>query len=718
MNLLVILTLISFLVVFWLWRVMKKTFPLTIYSKRNPQEIVSQMSLNEKLRQLTGESVFVNTYKMLMAELVFKQMGRFYSGYDKKWQIPAFSFTDGPRGVVIGKNNTAWPASLARGASFDDALEERIGKAIAKEAKKSGANYFAGVTINLLRNPRWGRAQETYGEDPHLLGAMGLAMVKGVQSENVMACAKHFALNSIENSRFYLDVEIDERTLREVYLPHFQKVVEEGNVASLMSAYNLINGIRCSEYAHLLTTILRDEWGFKGFVTSDWIRGVRNGARSVKAGNDIEMPMPLQNGRKLKKALRNGEISESEIDEAVLRVIKTKMEYSRRAQASDFVLNNDKTFPEHFDLALESALKSAVLMKNNGALPINSEKTHKILVLGELAKTANLGDDGTSDKVVYPYAVSVWDGLNNYLKNTNVSIHHFDNLSSPEAQGMATRADIVIVVVGFTPKDEGEYFSSKADGPGKQLTQCGGDRASLLLNDEHVTLIEEAGKTTSNAVVVYQGGSAIVTDPWDQNVNAIVFQWYLGMEGGNALAQLLFGDANFSGKLPFTIAKSEKDLPFFDSEVSKICYEYYHGYTLMDKKAIAPAYAFGHGLSYTTFAYNNMNLDDSEFSESDVIKVRCTISNEGATSGEEIVFLFVGCENSSVDRPVKILKGFQRIALQPGESKDVQFELLPKELRYYDPKQKMWVLERTSYNLFIGSSADSAKLIKKGIVIV
>jgi beta-glucosidase len=306
MYVLIAFVLFVILIALWIWRIMTKSYPLTTDTELSAEQIVQQMTLREKLRQLTGETLLVGAVKMIMAEIATKRMGRFYSGYNRKWAVPAFSFTDGPRGIVIEKNNTAWPVSLARGASFDEALEERIGIAIAKEAKKSGANYFAGITINLLRHPRWGRAQETYGEDPYHLGVMGSAMVKGIQSQNVMACAKHYALNSIENSRFYVDVEIDERTLREVYLPHFKRVVQEGKVASLMSAYNLVNGEHASENSHLLDTILRKDWGFEGFVSSDWIRGVRNGANSIKSGNEVEMPFPLQNGRKLRKAIKRG----------------------------------------------------------------------------------------------------------------------------------------------------------------------------------------------------------------------------------------------------------------------------------------------------------------------------------------------------------------------------------------------------------------------------
>jgi beta-glucosidase len=710
MTILLIAGILIILIALSLWRMMKQTRPLTTDTDLTPEEIVSQMSLRDKLQQLTGETVPVGAIKMIIAELVLKQMGRFYSGYNKKWKIPAFSFTDGPRGVVIEKNNTAWPVSLARGASFDVDLEERIGGAIASEAKKSGANYFGGITINLLRHPRWGRAQETYGEDPYHLGVMGSAVVKGIQSQNVMACAKHFALNNIENSRFYLDVEIDERTLREVYLPHFKRVVQEGRVASLMSSYNLVNGTHASENAHLLDDILRKDWGFEGFVSSDWVRGVRNGARSIKAGNEVEMPIPLQNGRKLRRALKRGQISMAEIDEAVLRVIRTKIDYGRRSQPGDFTIQHH-IIPEHFELARESALKSAVLIQNGGMLPLDPEKCRRILIVGSQADKANLGDDGTSDKVHYPYAVTPLEGLRNSLEDTDVSVIHLDGTDPVAVADMAADVDAVIVVVGFTSRDEGEYFSSRANGPGKQLTNCGGDRTSLDLREEDIALIQAAGRAHSDTVVVYQGGSAIVTNPWDQDVNAIVFQWYAGMEGGTALAQLLFGEANFSGKLPFTIARNESDLPFFDSAIAKIRYGYYHGYTLMDKEGIEPAYPFGFGLSYTTISYSDIHVRNEDLNESEPLGVGCTITNTGEMAVEEVVFLFVGFENSSVDRPEKILRGFQRVPLKPGESADVSFSLEPEELTYYDPEARKWVLEEMQYRLLLGGSADRRKLL-------
>lgn len=716
MTILVIAGVFIILIALSLWQLMKLVRPLTTDTDLTPEEIVSQMSLKEKLQQLTGETILAGAVKMIIAELVLKRMGRFYSGYNKKRKIPAFSFTDGPRGIVIEKNNTAWPVSLARGASFDVGLEERIGAAIADEAKKSGANYFAGITMNLLRHPRWGRAQETYGEDPHHLGAMGLAIVKGIQSRNVMACVKHYALNSIENSRFYLDVEVDERTLREVYLPHFRRVVKEGKVASLMSSYNLVNGQHASENAHLLDDILRKDWGFDGFVSSDWVRGVRNGARSIKAGNEVEMPIPLHNGRKLRKALRRGEISLPEIDEAVLRVLRTKIEYGRRSRPGEFAIGHH-TIPEHFKMARESALKSAVLMQNRGMLPLDPERSRRILIVGSQADKANLGDDGTSDKVHYPYAVTPLEGLTNFLADTDASVIHHDGAEPADVADMAADVDAVIVVVGFTSRDEGEYFSSSANGPGKQLTDCGGDRASLDLREDDVALIHAAGRAHSNTVVVYQGGSAIVTNPWDQDVNAIVFQWYAGMEGGTALAQLLFGEANFSGKLPFTIARSESDLPFFDSSVAKIRYGYYHGYTLMDKKGIEPAYPFGFGLSYTSVRYSDIQVRYEMRGQGKPIQVGCTVTNTAGPAAEEIVFLFVGFENSSVDRPEKLLKGFQRVPLEQGESANVSFSLKPEELTYYDPEAGKWVLEEIPYRLFLGGSADGRSLLSTTVSI-
>jgi beta-glucosidase len=716
MTVLLIAGVVIIVIILSLWRMMRGVRPLTTDTNLTPEAIVPQMTLREKLWQLTGETMLVGVLKMIISELVLKRMGRFYSGYNKRWKIPAFSFTDGPRGVVIEKNNTAWPVSLARGASFDSELEERIGAAIADEAKKSGANYFGGITINLLRHPRWGRAQETYGEDPHHLGVMGSAMVKGIQSRNVMACAKHFALNSIENSRFYVDVEADERTLREVYLPHFRRVVQEGKVASLMSSYNLINGTRASENSHVLDTILRKEWGFQGFVSSDWVRGVRNGPRSIKAGTEVEMPVPLQNGRKLRRALKHGEISMAEIDEAVLRVIRTKIAYGRLSRPEEFAIGHH-TIPEHFALARESALKSAVLMQNGGMLPLDPEESSRILLLGSLATRANLGDDGTSDKVHYPYAVTPLDGLRKHLANTDVSVLHADGSNIEAAAELAATVDAVIVVAGFTSRDEGEYFSSRANGPGKQLTNCGGDRTSLDLREEDIALIQAAGRANSNTVVVYQGGSAIVTHPWDQDVNAIVFQWYAGMEGGTALAQLLFGEVNFSGKLPFTIARSESDLPFFDSSAAKIHYGYYHGYTLMDKEGIEPAYPFGFGLSYTTVSYGNLHVRNEKPGKGEPIQVSCTLTNTGDMAAEEVAFLFVGFENSSVERPEKILRGFQRVFLKAGESTDISFSLRPEELTYYDPGAGKWVLEEISYRLLIGGSADSNELLSATVLI-
>lgn len=346
----------------------------------------------------------LRTGAFALLALIILLTGLVVSGRNKRLNIPPFVLSDGPRGAVVGKGNTSFPVAMARGASWDVNLERRVGDVIARELRANKTNYLAAPCINLLRHPAWGRAQETYGEDPWLLGEMGLALVlvEGVQQHNVMACAKHFAANSIENSRFYLDVNMDERTLREVYLPHFKKVVQKGNIASLMSSYNKFRGDYCGHSHYLLTGILRDEWGFEGFISSDWIWGLRNGVKGINAGMDVEMPARrYYSKRDIRPALDRGEITMEQIDEMVLRVLRTKLLFAFREDIMDYDAGL-KAGDMHTDFAREVAGKSMVLLKNEQVLPFDIRQTANIAVIGRLADVENTGDR-KGDEIVQLY---------------------------------------------------------------------------------------------------------------------------------------------------------------------------------------------------------------------------------------------------------------------------------------------------------------------------
>jgi beta-glucosidase len=620
------------------------------------------------------------------------------AGEDKNFGIPGILFSDGPRGVVIG-NSTCFPVSMARGASWDLELEEKVGNVIGIEAKAHGVNYFGGVCINLLRHPAWGRAQETYGEDTYHLGAFGAALTKGVQN-HIMACAKHYACNSIENTRFNLNVIIDERTLREVYLPHFKKCVDSG-VASIMNAYNKVNGKYCGHNPHLLRDILKEDWNFKGFVITDFVLGIRNGKLAVNAGVDIEMPFQFRMApNKLVQYLKEGGISEDQINDAVLRILRQKLKFAHEGDSQ--LYSKDKiACKEHTELALETARKSIVLLKNkNSLLPLKKNEIKQIAIFGELADTPNIGDHGSS-RVYPPYVITPLEGIRKLAGNKiNIVFNKGEDLMS--AKGLAKSSNISIIVAGYSYLDEGEGSGTK---------NREGDRKSLRLHEKDEELILNVASENDNLIVILEGGGPIIVENWKANASAILMAWYPGMEGGTALAEIIFGITNPSAKIPAVFPKSEDQLPYFDSTITEIEYGYYHGYKLMDKERYEPAFPFGFGLSYTTFSYSNLKIDKNTLTSDSEIQVSIDVSNTGNIAGEEVVQMYVGYKNSSVDRPIKELKGFRKIFLNQGETKTVIINLKAKDLAYYNTDRQEWVIEKIEYLIFVGPSSRTEDLL-------
>ncbi len=688
--------------------------------------LVSEMSLEEKIDQMYGEG-YSSVPKLGINFLLRGRFPHVYTGGNERLNIPPWVLSDGPRGARVMDQDvfgvTTFPVAMARGASWDTDLERRIHEVIAIEMRANGTNYAATPCLNLLRHPAWGRAQETYGEDPYLLGEFGVAAVQGIEKHNVMACPKHFALNSLDNSRLFVDVQVDERTLREVYLPHFKKTVQKGKPASIMSAYNKVNGEYSANNKYLLSDILRDEWGFEGFVTSDWVYGTRDGIGSIKAGLNAEMPFQNHySDENIKEGIEAGEITEEDIDRLVLESLSTRLKY---AMADDPMEYSKELIAskEHTDLAREAAEKSMVLVKNENVLPFEKEGQDKtILVLGRLADMENTGDHASSDATP-SYVVTPYQGIVNYQKETGNQVELYSGEDLETAREKASQADEVILVVGYTFEDEGEYMimegaMKKSAEAGKLIGEpgIGGDRESLNLLSKDEELIQAVAGANKNTVVVYVGGSAIDMGPWEDKIPAILFAWYNGMEGGNALARILYGEVNPSGKLPFSIARNAGDYPFFNPYTMKIEYGYYHGYTLFDKKEIEVAYPFGHGLSYTTFEYDSLVVGTIDVDKK-TVKVSAQVSNTGKVMGEEVVQLYVGFANSEIDRPVKLLKGFDKIAIEPGESRTVEFQIDLEELAWYDPESKTWKIEEMEYEVFIGPSSDEDSLLKSSFSI-
>ena len=650
--------------------------------------------------------------------------------------LPGFAFSDGPRGVVIGPA-TCFPVSMARGATWDVALEERIGEAIGKELRAVGADLYGGVCINVLRHPAWGRAQETYGEDPFHVGEMGAALARGVQ-RHAMACVKHFACNSMENARFKVDVTVDEVALHEVFLPHFRRIVDDG-VAVVMSAYNAVDGEWCGQSRALLTDVLRDEWGFDGFVISDWIFGLRDAGPSLAAGLDVEMPYRMVRADHLAAALDAGEVGWDDVDAAVTRIVATLLRFHdvlSRPRPTAAVLAS----PEHRTLAREAAARSVVLLRNEpvdgGAplLPLDATSLRSVAVVGHLAAARNLGDGGSSD-VWAPDVVTALDGLREALPDAEVV---YDDGADPEAAAaLASGSDLAVVVVGYTRADEGEFIGTDATadlahlmpGPDDEVLATGfsewiasqqpdpeppagvaaaevgfatgGDRTSLRLHAEDEALIEAVAAANAHTVVAVVAGSAVLL-PWARQVPAVVQSWYSGMEGGRGLADVLLGVVDAAGRLPFTVPADETDLPDFDRDAESVVYDRWHGWWKLERDGRAPAYPFGFGLSYTTFEFG---LCTVEVRDADVI-VRASIRNMGARPGSDVIQLYVGHTGARASgRQARRLVDFVRVDLEAGAEEFVELSVPFERLAVRDPDRHQWVVEPGTYTVDVARHA-------------
>ncbi|MEM9712556.1 MAG: glycoside hydrolase family 3 C-terminal domain-containing protein [Actinomycetota bacterium] len=600
--------------------------------------------------------------------------------------IPGFRFSDGPRGVVIG-SATCFPVSMARGATFDVELEEEIGRAIGRELRASGANFYGGVCVNLLRHPGWGRAQETYGEDPHHVGELGAALTRGVQ-EHALACVKHFACNSMENARFSVDVTADERALHEVYLPHFRRVVDEG-VASVMSAYNSLNGEWCGDSRRLLTDVLRDEWAFEGFVITDFIFGLRDPVGGLGSGLDVEMPFRQQRAATLPAAMAAGEVSRTELEAPAVRTVATLLRFAEvlaRPDPGPEVIACD----EHRALARRAAQESIVLLTNpDGLLPVDPTSARRVAVLGRLASVANLGDGGSSD-VHPPEVVTPLDGLRSAFPGAVV-----DHVAEPAD---AADADLVVIVVGTTKADEGEFLDTASTvslaelfpptdhpelGAGASMPTMtdapstpepdaqdamapGGDRRTLRLPPPDEALIEAVCAVNARTVVAVMGGSAFVV-PWIDRTAATLLLWYPGMEGGHALADIVTGAVPPTGRLPFAVPHDEADLVHFDPDASTETYGLFHGQWHLDREDVEPRFPFGFGLTTTTFELVGARREGDE--------VLVGVHNAGDRDGVEVVQIYGSVPGSAFERPRRRLVGFARVGVAAGETVEARVVL-------------------------------------------
>jgi beta-glucosidase len=641
-------------------------------------DLVASMTADELIATMAGDGAFIRGTRDMSKRYNGEPV---VAGSIRRLGLPGIRFTDGPRGVVM-YHSTAFPSSMARAATFDVSVEERVGDAIGVEARTQGANLFAGVCINLLRHPAWGRAQETYGEDMHLLGEFGAALVRSTQ-RHVMACVKHFAVNSMENSRLWLDVRVDEADLRDLYLPHFRRCIDEG-AASVMTAYNIVNGTPCGHHHHLIEEVLRDEWGFDGFVMSDFTWGIRSAAGAVDGGMDLEMPFRWR-FKRLGGLLRRGRLSRERLAASATRLVRAQARFARIGEPERY-RPEVVAGVEHRALARDVAARSIVLLRNEPVLPagdqsapsdadpapmlpIDPGRVRSLAVMGDLAAIENLGDLGSS-QVHPPSVVTLLQGLTAAGDRHGIEVRYHDGSDTDRTAALAASCDAVVVVAGSSFRDEGEW-----------IIRAGGDRPNLRLADHHVAMIDAAATANPRVAVVLMGGSAFITDPWLDRIAALAMAWYPGMEGGHAVADVLFGDAAPGGRLPCTWPTSTTTLPPVRRFAKRITYGPLFGYRMMEATAQRPAFPFGFGLGYAELEWSEVTLrsvgdpTDVDGMSTRRVTVEVEVTNRSGVDGVEVAQAYLPLALGTHRAPLLTLRGFGRTTVPAGGTARIAFDV-------------------------------------------
>lgn len=623
--------------------------------------------------------------------------------------IPAVRMSDGPIGLRREKMSggvnimqtpepaTCFPGAVTCASSWDVELEEEVGSAIAVEAQSLGVSTVLGPGVNIKRSPLCGRNFEYFSEDPFLAGRMGGAWVHGVQKMNVGTSLKHYLANNQEYIRMCIDSIVDERTLREIYMPAFEHIVKTEQPTTVMCSYNRLNGKYLSDHKRFLTDVLRDEWGFKGIVVSDW-GAVNDRGVGVKAGLDLEMPGSKGlNDKSIYTALENGTLTTEDLDRVVLRLIRFAYENAER-EVSGVTYDAE----EHNALARRMAESGAVLLKNDGALPLN--KKQSIAVIGRLAK--NLRYQGGGSSHILPNKItSFLDALDNagqayeYADGYTIKGEGYKKSLVDKAIKTAKGKDAVLLFVGLTDAFESEGY----------------DRSHIKMPSSHVTLINELCKVNKNVIVVLSCGSPVEIGDWDKDVKAILNVYLGGQAGGEATYNLVYGKANPSGKLAETFPVHESDYlgaKYFRMGPRTVEYRegVYVGYRYYDSAKKDVKYPFGYGLSYTTFEYSNLRLSADSIDEGEPFSVTFTVKNTGNVYGAEVAQVYVSDTQSTLYRPKKELKGFKKVFLQPGEAKDVTVELDSRAFAYYNVAINDWHIESGDFAILVGASSRDIRL--------
>ena len=810
------------------------------YSERI-QSLLQELTLEEKVALLAGASMWHT--------VSIERLG-----------IPAIKVTDGPNGARgdaifgAGKSAACFPVGIALAATWNTELVEQVGQALGEEALTKGARVLLAPTVNIHRSPLNGRNFECFSEDPYLASRMAVAYINGLQSRCVGASVKHYAGNNSEFERNTISSEIGERALREIYLPAFEAAIKEAGAWTVMGAYNRLNGTYCCEHPQLLTSILREEWGFEGVVMSDWF-ATNSTAAALNAGLDLEMPGPtLWRGQRLGDAVKSGEVTEAAIDtaaERVLRLLERASGLNRQERREEESIDR----PEHRTIARQAAAESIVLLKTDGLLPLDPEKLRRVAIIGPNAKTAQIMGGGSS-QVNAHYVVTPFEGVatqlgpgvevayeigctnHKFVPHIDLSrvghgpngggfaVSYYNSLDmsgepvletalsasetiwidevgpgvnpeafsarisgrfTPEESGLHTfglassglsRLYVVgdLLIDNWSTQTRGDTFlgmgsaekredvrliagepvdllieySKESAGPiagvrlgcmpvvpddaieraaklaanadvalvfvgstGEWETE-GADRTDLDMVGRQAELIEAVAAANPRTVVILQTGSPIVM-PWLDRPASVLQAWFNGQECGNAIADVLFGKFDASGRLPQTFPKRLQDNPTYinyPGENGKVVYGegIFVGYRYYDKKEVEPLFPFGFGLSYTTFDYANLRLSKSDISPEETLEVTVDVTNSGHRAGTEVVQLYVRDPESSLQRPVKELKGFSKVTVQPGETRAVSFSLDRRAFAYWDDAEQRWTSEAGDFEVMIGRSAADLRL--------
>lgn len=657
------------------------------YNQR-ARAIVRQMTLDEKISELHGirdDARGIYRYVPPVPRL----------------GIPALRITNGPAGAGPGGTRpprpqapaTALPSPISLASSWDRKLAREYGVIEGAESKDLGNGLLEAPDINIARVPQNGRTFEGYGEDPYLAGEISVANIAGIQSQGIIANVKHYVANNQESERFVVNEEIDERALREIYLPAFEASIVRGHSASLMCAYPKINGTFNCENDLLLNQILKKEWDFQGFVTSDF-GAVHSTIPSAMAGLDLEMPTGKYFGDDLKAAVEAGKVPMSVIDDKLVRRFRTMMELGVFDHPPQ-----PRPIPQKEDGAKARAMaaQGMVLLKNAGnLLPISTRRVRSIAVIGPMAKTAVTGGGGSSH-VVALYTVDPVDGIRNRA-GSGVKVTFADGSDLRQAAAMAETADVAIVMVGMVDTE-------------------GRDHPLVLGNNED-KLVDSVAAANPHTVVVLKTGSAVLM-PWVNQVPAILEAWYPGEEDGNAVADVLFGDVDPSGKLPITFPRALDDVAANTPEqypgvdgVAHYSEGVFVGYRHYDAKNIAPLFPFGFGLSYTTFEYSNLKLSTNAVSSKQpgTVTVDADVRNTGKVAGAEVAELYIALPATAAPQPPKQLKGFEKLVLKPGQSTRVRFSIDARALSYWDVTSHGWKIAPGKYGVLVGPSSRTLPL--------